>query len=298
MKTILGLIWGAVFVVGTSNASTLYGGLGGHNNGDSTNDGSLALVNQFTGGVSVIGHPAGVSRISGLVFDQNGMLFATTQPGGGFPPPPGAMGSSQLLNLNPANGSTITSVQITDGTNGIAIADLALQPGTGILFGIRGPNDQLNGQGKLYTINKTTGLATLVGNTGDFFGSLAFAPNGTLYMAAGDLDFTTGNIINIGLKTLNPTNAATLSFIATNDLFGALAVRPEDSALFGGNSDSAQLFRVNVTTGAETLIGSTGRTFVGDLAFLPVPEPATLTLCAVGCLALAIRRRIARHSQA
>jgi hypothetical protein len=74
---------------GTSNASTLYGGLGGHGNGDSTNDGSIALVNQVTGAVTVIGHPAGVSRISGLAFDQNGMLFATTQPGGGFPSPPG-----------------------------------------------------------------------------------------------------------------------------------------------------------------------------------------------------------------
>jgi hypothetical protein len=291
MKTIFGLIWGAALVVGTSNGSTLYGGLGGHSNGDSTNDGSLAFVNQVTGAVTIIGHPAGVSRISGLAFDQNGMLFATTQPAGGFPPPPGAVGASQLLRLDPVTGNALATVSVTDGTNGIAIADLAVQPGTGILFGIRGPNDQLNGQGNLYTINKTTGLATLVGNTGDFFGSLAFAPNGTLYMASADLDFTTGNLTHIGLKTLNPANAATLSFVATSDFFGALAVRPEDSALFGGNGDSAQLFRVNVTTGAETFIGSTGRTFVGDLAFLPVPEPATIALVSLGCLAMFIRRR-------
>jgi len=293
MKTLLVLICGAALAAGTSNASTLYGGLGGHGNGDSTNDGSLALVDQVTGAVTVIGHPAGVSRISGLAFDQNGMLFATTQPGGGFPPPPGPTGASQLLRLDPGTGAALATVTVTDGTNGIAIADLAAQPGTGILFGIRGPNDQLNGQGKLYTINKTTGLATLVGNTGDFFGSLAFASDGTLYMASADLDFATDNIINIGLKTLNPTNAATLSFVPTNDLFGALAVLPEDSALFGGNGDSAQLFRINVTTGTETLVGSTGRTFIGDLAFLPAPEPASLTLFAVGCLVLGTMRRIA-----
>jgi hypothetical protein len=42
--------------------SILFGGLGGHNNGDSTNDGSLALVNQTTGVVNIVGHPAGVSN--------------------------------------------------------------------------------------------------------------------------------------------------------------------------------------------------------------------------------------------
>lgn len=291
MKTILMLIWGLTLAAATSNAaSILFGGLGGHGNGDSTNDGSLAFVNPATGSVTIIGHPAGVSRISGLVFDESGILFATTQPGGGFPPPPGPTGVSQLLRLNPTTGLSLGSVSISDGTNQISIADLALQPGTGKLFGIRGPNDQLGGQGLLYTINAITGLATLVGNTGDFFGSLAFAPNGTLYMSSADLDFA-GNFINIGVKTLNPLNAAQLSFIATTDFFGALAVRPEDSALFGGNGDFAQLFQINPTTGAETLIGGTGRTFVGDLAFQPVPEPASLALVAAGSLVLLLRRQ-------
>jgi hypothetical protein len=126
------------------NASILYGGLGGHSNGDSTNDGSLAIVNQTTGAVSIVGHPANVSRISGLAFDTNGLLFATTQPGGGFPPPPGAIGGSLLLNLNSTNGSIISSVPVSDGKNVISIADLAVQPGTGVLFGIRGPNGQLH----------------------------------------------------------------------------------------------------------------------------------------------------------
>src|SRR5205823_2607571 len=103
------------------------------------------------------------------------------------------------------------------------------------------------------------------------FASIAFAPNGTLYMSAGDLDFATGDIINTRLKRLNPTNAATLSFVPTNDFFGALAVRPEDSVIFGGTGDFAELFTINPVTGAETLIGTTGRNFVGDLAFQPVP---------------------------
>ena len=275
----------------------LYGGLGGHSNGDSTNDGSLAFVDQTTGGVTVIGHPVGISRISGLAFDLSGNLFAATQPSGGFPPPPGSVGASSLLILNPATGAIISNILISDGSTGINIADLAVQPGTGTLYGIRGPNDQLNGQGKVYTINKTTGLATLVGDTGDFFGSISFAPDGTLYMSASDLDFVTGNFINISLKTLNPKNAAILTTVATTDFFGALGIRPSDGMIFGGTGDQHTLFTVDAATGAETLIGDTGRTFVGDLAFATVPEPATFWLGGMGIAALAALRFIRRSSR-
>jgi hypothetical protein len=269
----------------------LYGGLGGHNNGDSTNDGALAIVNQTTGAVTVVGHPAGVTRLSGLAFGLNGTLFATTQPAGGFPPPPGPTGASSLITLNADTGALISNIGlIKDGTTPINIADLAVQPGTGLLFGIRGPNDGLGGQGRLYTINTTTGLATLIGNTGDFFGSIAFAPNGTLYMSAADLG-AQGGLVNMALKTLNPTNAAILTSVPTIDFFGALGIRPNDGVIFGGNGDAHQLFRVNPATGAETLVGDTGLTFVGDLDFRAAPEPSSVVLLALGLLMVAGARR-------
>src|SRR5262249_28964248 len=158
--------------------------------------------------------------------------------------PPGPTSTSNLIRINPLTGALISSVPVTAGGVGISIADLAIQPGTNTIYGIRAPTDQLNGQGLLYTIDPTAGVATLIGNTGDFFGSIAFAPNGTLYMASADLDFATDNQINIGLKTLNPSTAATLSFVSTSDFFGALAVRPEDSAIFGGTGDSSLLVKV------------------------------------------------------
>jgi hypothetical protein len=265
---LLGLmILGSVDLNAAPIVSTLFGGLGGHNNGDSTNDGALAIISQTTGAVGIVGHPAGVARISGLAFDLDGALYASTQPSGGFPPPPGAMGGSLLLQLNPANGAILRSVPITDGQNNPSIADLAVQPVTGVLYGIRGPNDQLNGQGKLYTIDKSTGLATLVGDTGHFFGAIAFAPNGTLYMTAADLNFATGDVVNPSLLTLNPSNAATLTTKPISQPIGALGVRPEDGVLFGGTGDQHQLFTIDPATGALTLIGDTGSTFIGDLAF-------------------------------
>lgn len=109
-----------------SAAVIMYGGNGGHNNGDSINDGWLVIIDQATAAVTPVGHPAGVSRISGLAFDLNGSLFAATQGGGGFPPPPGPVTSSNLLRLNPGTGAIVNSIgQIKDATGAaISIADL------------------------------------------------------------------------------------------------------------------------------------------------------------------------------
>jgi hypothetical protein len=255
-------------------AEVLYGGLGGHNNADSTNDGALAIVSQTTGAVTIVGHPIDtppITRISGLAFEPAGNLYASTlTPAGGFPPPSGPR-VSNLISLNPSNGALLSSVAITAaaGGAGLSIADLAVQPGTNTLFGITSDGDLRGGMGmpgELYSINPGTGIATLIGNTGYFFNSLAFAPDGTLYASVANLDFNTGMLIYKAFVKLNPATAATVSSVPTTDFFGALAVR-SDGVIFGGTGDQHQLFTINPTTGAETLIGDTGTTFIGDLAF-------------------------------
>src|SRR5207244_6186201 len=83
LARIVRLLFCSVTVFWAVNANgaqpILFGGLGGHSNGDSTNDGALGTVDPTTGVVTIVGHPAGVARITGLAFDSLGLLFATTQ---------------------------------------------------------------------------------------------------------------------------------------------------------------------------------------------------------------------------
>src|SRR6185437_10904147 len=105
----------------------------------SINNGWLVTIDQSTGAVSPIGHPDGVARLSGIVFAESDLLYGSTLGGGGFPDFPPQPNTSHLIQINPASGALVSDIgQITDGIGGpvIAIADLAIQPGTGLLYGI------------------------------------------------------------------------------------------------------------------------------------------------------------------
>jgi len=278
----------AFLAVASGQASAgviMYGGLGGHGVGatpPSQDDGSLVIIDQNTAATTVVGHPAGVARLTGIAFDLSGDLFGSTLGAIVFPPPPGP-GFSDLIEINPDNGSLIKDFgPITASGTKLAIADLAVQPGTGVLYGISGP--QAAGPlaaGLLYTINTSTGIATLVGNTGHSFGSIAFAPDGTLYMTAAD--FAGDGPLNPALLTLDPANASTITSISPTDFFGALGIRPTDGVIFGGSGDTGNIFTINPVNGSETLVGNTGLRFAGDLDFraTPVPEPAASALVGV-----------------
>ena len=268
----------ALIALPTALAETvLYGGLGGRGVSSgpraSTNDGSLVVVSQTDGSTKVVGHPTGIARISGLAFGLDGTLFGATQEPYGFPPPVGAALNSDLIRINPDTGALVSHVPISAGGVGLSISDLAVHPGTGALYAIRKFDDQVPTDGKLYIIDTATGAATLVGDTGLFFASIAFAPDGTLYMSAATYDEQFGPVAPFTWLTLDPSDAKILTRLVTSTFYHSLAVRP-DGAIFGGTADQQGVYTINPATGAGILIGMTSqKDLVGDLAFRTVAGP-------------------------
>ncbi|HXO40215.1 MAG TPA: hypothetical protein VN999_02115 [Thermoanaerobaculia bacterium] len=255
----------AGMAAGTITTGTiLYGGAGGLPPGEgSVNVGAVVIVDQTTAALTIVGSPEPGTRLSGIAFDSTGALYGSTE-GSALPPI-----TSTLILIAPDTGALISAIgPITDGPGGLAIgiSDLSVQPGSDVLFGIRAPTDLHGGAGKLYTIDKTTAVATLVGVTPVRRDSIAFAPDGTLYEAG----FTPG-VVPPTLYTLDPTTGAPLSAVLTppaDDNYGSLAVRPTDNVLFGGDGAGSFIFTIDPVTGNRTQVGSsTGNTFIGALSF-------------------------------
>jgi hypothetical protein len=255
----------AAMAAGTITTGTiLYGGVGGLPPGEgSANVGAVVIVDQTTAALTVVGSPEPGTRLSGIAFDSTGALYGSTE-GSALPPI-----TSTLILIDPDTGALVSAIgPITDGPGGpaIGISDLSVQPGSDALYGIRAPTDLHGGGGKLYTIDKATAVATLVGVTPVRRDSIAFAPDGTLYEAG----FTPG-LVPPTLYTLDPATGAPLSAVLTpppTDNYGSLAVRPTDSVLFGGDGAGGFVFTIDPATGIRTQVGSsTGNTFIGALAF-------------------------------
>ncbi len=288
MRLLSALIVVAVlfFVLPVDGAAVeiLFGGVGrGSSEGI---PGSLVILDQTTAAGTFVGHPDAVAGLTGLAFDSTGGLFGTAIAA--------SFGATSLIRIDPDTGGQIGSaVPITLGGAPITINDLAIQPGTDALFGT---SVRTSNPSQLFTINKTTGVATLVGTLPDNLpsGGIAFGPDGTLFQA---FQRILDEIGVVGIHTLDPANAAVLSEASTGTLFfGGLAVRPSDGMLFGSTGRFGdQIFAIEALTIdpltlTSTLIGNQNLGSVGDLDFRVVPDvvaaPATLAVLTLGLVAL------------
>jgi len=260
----IGMALLALVLAAPARADVMYGSASGQN---TLSAGGFGTVDQNTAIFTLLGNPtstiSGAGGLSGIAFDASGRLWgsvATSSP----------RQSTHLIEINPATGALINDVGLihnSSNTN-LRIVDLAAQPSSSVLFGIDSNAD-------LYTIDKSTALATLVGSTGLAEGGIAFAPDGTLYLTDVNRDFAQLDP-STGLPVAPPLH------LDTSCLDG-LAVRPSDGSLFATECDGRTIYRIDPTTGAAVQIDpGSYDSDVADLAFQATPLAGAPTLSPLG----------------
>ena len=160
--------------------------------------------------------------------------------------------SAQLYTVNPATAAATLVGDITLGGSVLTITGLAFHPLTGVLYGVTG--NENGPAGKLVTIDRTTGLATLVGSlavngeTAAGASDISFDANGTLYAwktgggPLGLVDVGTAAVTPIG-SSLNGTGGNGLAFAP-------------DGSLYVAGPPTGSLSRVDPATGALTAVAT------------------------------------------
>jgi hypothetical protein len=259
-------------------------------------DNLFGIVNLLTGGFSQLGD-VGSTLFNDIAAAPDGTLY-------------GIINSSSLVTINTNNGATLNSVSFSVG----GIESLAISS-DGTLYGAT--------QGALYTINRATGQATLVGNfnnslLGNSGQNIRFAADGNLYDTDGGVDAENTDLFQI--STL--TGAATTMGVITN--IPGLCLENSGDVMYGTGIQLGA-----ATTLVQDLIGIDlsslqpgGTNLDGSIADIhyalvtgdfpnnynfsasdnftvpgtPAPEPSSILLSFVsGMIFLVMRNRHARH---
>ena len=227
-------------------------------------------------GLATNPRPTGIATASGIGFSPTGQLYVHDA------------ATNHLFRVNHLTGEStqigFLGIDVTEG-------DLAFHPQTGILYGA-----QTAGADRLYTIDTTTGQATIIGtiiDSGDI-SALAFDADGSLW--ALDTSF------NQSLYRLDPSTGSILSTIAIDgDYLGntaGMAFEPDTGLLWVASNNlvnnANRFYQLSTESGLLRPMGMTG--LPGGLSGLQfIPEPTTLSMLLMAGVALSLRRRALRR---
>jgi len=171
--------------------------------------------------------------------------------------------SPTLRKINPDTGATIDTVTITlagETVNGGR--DLAFNPTDGKLYAFL----KIDGAGDtfLVTLNLLTGVATLIGDTGDRFNSMAFNA-GSLFASTTNSAGVSNTLFSMSTVDASSTNLCLLdagsgSSLGFNPIDGKLYHYTVNAAGFNRIDNTATCTIVNIPTTESTQF-STGLTF-------------------------------------
>ena len=172
-------------------------------------------------------------------------------------------------------------------------------------------------QNRLYSLNTSTGAATLIGATGipaipftplspnmdgttNVYDEALFAADGKLYATfdAGRLNFSTGDltiVIDGALYQIDPTTAQT-TFIGPTNVFGLGAAAELNGTTYAFLDATHELAMLDLLTGAPTVVGQFDEGAGILSAAIAAPEPATTALAGLGMAALVAFRWVRRRS--
>jgi hypothetical protein len=178
--------------------------------------------------------------------------------------------SAYIRQVDPTTGATISIqwISLPAGTYGAYTTGMAAHPTTGEFFALVESAPSPTGpicRHKLVKIDPATGAATILGNTGACFASLAFHSNGTLYGVTNSEGAEPPSLFTLDTTSATPT--LLISFDTVGRSSGAvvggsgLAFNPSDGLLYrSGRVDvSDQIFQaINPNTLAVTDIPLSG----------------------------------------
>lgn len=263
LKRVLGFALAAIAGQGiVLSQSTIYGvGLGPQS------PYTLYRISAATGAGSVVA-PIAAFEVRSIAFGPNGRLYGSALEFFSLKP--------LLVTINTSTGAATQIKSITGVTGNSVPNDFAFRS-DGLLFALYG--------GKLYTIDVSSGVATLIGipNTTDFPVALAFSNSDVLYLA------DKSNLYTVNQTTGAATLVTSLAYDANfglNPQPGSMEFDPATGTLYVSiYGTSSSLGTINISTGSVTRIGAIVlglRAIAVGPATTPSPTPAPTSLFLVG----------------